>query len=226
MLEKYDRIGTGYNETRKADPYLLSRMLHHLQLKPSGNYLDVGCGTGNYTIRLQEQNGRFTGVEPSLKMLEIARQRSSAIQWVQGKAERLPLADKAYDAALASLTLHHWTSLGQGFQELRRVLQPEAKVLIFTSTSEQMQGYWLNHYFPKMLADSIAQMPTYTAIETALHQEGFEIEIVEKYFIKEDLQDQFLYCGKHDPSLYLDPIIRKGISSFSDLSTKSQPELS
>ena len=32
-----------------------------------------------------------------------------------------------------------------------------------------------------------------------------------------DLQDHFLYCGKHRPELYFDPAIRAGISSFADL---------
>ena len=40
--------------------------------------------------------------------------------------------------------------------------------------------------------------------------------------VKADLQDQFLYCGKHRPSLYLDEHIRHGISSFSNLANSEE----
>jgi len=40
----YDRIGVGYDDTRQADPYLRSRLIHHLRPSPSGRYLDIGSG--------------------------------------------------------------------------------------------------------------------------------------------------------------------------------------
>ena len=46
----------------------------------------------------------------------------------------------------------------------------------------------------------------------------------DKYFIKPDLQDKFLYCGKQDPELYFDDQIRYGISSFSSLSDRKEVE--
>ena len=61
----YDAIGTGYNSTRQADPYLTSRLLYFLKPQPGKLYLDIGCGTGNYTIALSNQGLNFTGVEPS-----------------------------------------------------------------------------------------------------------------------------------------------------------------
>ena len=40
-----------------------------------------------------------------------------------------------------------------------------------------MNGYWLNHYFPKMLKDSINQMPSLENVENAMT--NAEIEIIE-----------------------------------------------
>jgi hypothetical protein len=88
---------------------------------------------------------------------------------------------------------------------------------MFTSTPEQMKGYWLNHYFPKMLHSSILQMPSFADIQDNIRQTGLEITDIEKYFIKDDLQDYFLYVGKNNPDLYFDETIRHGISSFSSL---------
>ncbi|MCR9099216.1 MAG: class I SAM-dependent methyltransferase [bacterium] len=48
-------------------------MLAHLQPKGDGVYLDIGCGTGNYTREFQEQGYRFIGIDPSQRMLNEAQ---------------------------------------------------------------------------------------------------------------------------------------------------------
>ena len=87
-----------------------------------------------------------------------------------------------------------------------------------------MKGYWLNHYFPKMLEDSITQMPSLEAVEAAMNNSGFKITSTEIYNIKSNLKDQFLYCGKQNPELYFDESIRHGISSFSALANIEEVE--
>jgi hypothetical protein len=68
-----------------------------------------------------------------------------------------------------------------------------------------------------MLHSSILQMPSFADIQDTIRQTGLEITDIEKYFIKDDLQDYFLYVGKNNPDLYFDETIRHGISSFSSL---------
>ncbi len=222
MLEKYDIIGVNYNTTRKADPYLFDRLLSLLNPTTTEKYLDIGCGTGNYTHVFAKQGYQFIGVDPSDQMLENAKKQNSSITWKIGKAEKIPILTESVDGIIASLTLHHWTNLDQGFSELNRVLKPEGKIVIFTATPKQMKGYWLNEYFPKMLLDSIKQMPSYNTIKHNLNKNGLVIDSTEKYFIKPDLKDLFLYSGKYNPQLYLDPEIRKGISSFSSLANAEE----
>lgn len=224
MPVKYDRIGSGYNRTRKADPHLADRMFELLQVGAGSSCLDIGCGTGNYTVALARRGLAFTGVDPSEKMLEKASLANPQVRWLQGTAEAIPLPTRSMDGALASLTLHHWADLEAGCREVRRVLRPDARWVIFTSTPEQMQGYWLRHYFPNMLEDSIAQMPSMPLVEGALHQAGFAIEKTEAYEIRDDLQDLFLYAGKDRPELYLDAEVRQGISSFSNLANAAEVE--
>ena len=224
MSAKYNRIGKNYNQTRKADPYLASRMKHHLQLDPRKRYLDIGCGTGNYTSVLAQSGGEFIGVDPSARMLDIARERDSTVDWRIGTAESLEVSAESVDGILASLTLHHWDSLWNGFQRLYDALTSGGKVVIFTSTPDQMEGYWLNHYFPQMMKDSMEQMPSRENVTNALERAGFQLVLEEIYEVKPDLQDGFLYVGKHDPSRYLDPSLRKGISSFSALAHQEEVE--
>lgn len=222
MKAKYDEIGKDYNRTRKADAYLAGRLFHHLQASADKQYLDIGCGTGNYTIALQEQGVNFIGVDPSMEMLTKAQAKNQTITWKQGTAEAIPLGNDAVDGAIASLTLHHWTSLENGFQELGRVLKSGSRMVIFMFTPQQVGGYWLNHYFPKMLEDSIQQMPALEEVTSAMNKAGIELMETEKYFVKKDLQDLFLYAGKDKPTFYLDPENRQGISSFSDLARQAE----
>ena len=224
MKAKYDTIGANYNRTRKADPYLTERLWEHLRPQPGGLYLDIGCGTGNYTNALQRKGYRFIGIDPSREMLDKARAVNPDIDWRPGTAEDTGLDRNSVDAIMATLTLHHWPSLERGFTELYRVLKGGGRLVIFTSTPEQMRGYWLNHYFPDMMAASIAQMPSLEQVSEAMTGAGFAIIRTEKHAIRADLEDLFLYSGKHKPSLYLEPEVRQGISSFSALAPAEEVE--
>ena len=217
MEVKYDKIGKGYNYTRHADPYIIDRLLFYLQPETDKTYLDIGCGTGNYTIALAEKGFKFTGVDPSEKMIEAALSRNKKVNWLKGKAEKIPADNKSFDGIIATLTIHHWTDLKKAFEEINRVLSDRGRFVLFTSTPEQMKGYWLNHYFPKMVLASIAQMPSLQDIEVAMKSTQLKLDKIEKYFVKDDLQDCFLYIGKSRPECYFDEHIRRGISSFSAL---------
>ena len=54
MKVKYDTIGENYNLTRRADQLLTENLIKHLAPEKDGIYLDIGCGTGSYTIELQK----------------------------------------------------------------------------------------------------------------------------------------------------------------------------
>ena len=219
---KYDKIGFTYNETRCADSYITERLLHHLSPLKNKLYVDLGCGTGNYTIALHNKGIDFIGIDPSVEMLEKAKNKCDTITWNLGHAENFLLEDNSIDGVLATLTIHHWSNLLKALQNIYRILKPDSTFVIFTSTPKQMKGYWLNHYFLEMMKASIAQMPTLKSVTSSLGRAGFKIEITEQYFVKDDLQDMFLYAGKHRSELYLNPLIRRGISSFSALANREE----
>lgn len=97
MKAKYDDIGISYNETRSADPYIAKRLLKNLNPKTNGLYLDIGCGTGNYTNTFQEKGFNFIGMDPSEKMLEKAKQKNQLIDWKIGQAESITLETESID---------------------------------------------------------------------------------------------------------------------------------
>ena len=220
----YNKIGIEYNATRRADKFLTGRFREFLSPQKNENYLDVGCGTGNYTCALSGERYQFYGIDPSETMLEKARRRNCNVIWQNGTAENLPFENEFFAGAIASLTIHHWKDLSKAFREISRVLKDAGKFVLFTTLPEQTAGYWLTEYFPKMMKDSVKQLPSFSEIENALTAANLKIEKTENYFVRDDLEDLFLYCGKNRPELYLREDIRRGISSFSNLANKDEVE--
>jgi len=222
MKAKYDSIGVKYNDTRKADDRLAQLLFEFLNPGNDGVYLDIGCGTGNYSNKLQEKGVNLIGIDPSEVMLDKAKKLNQQIDWRIGTAENTGLKNEEVEGIVGSLTIHHWSDLEKAFQELYRILKPAGRIVLFTSSPMQMKGYWLNHYFPKMMEASSSQMPALESVNLAITKAGFGKFKSIPYSIHEGLQDQFLYAGKHNPSLYLNAEVRKGISSFSSLSNASE----
>lgn len=213
MQPLYNTIGKTYDTTRKADPEIVQTLLRLLNPSPQGHYLDVACGSGNYTSALAATGLMIEGVDISEEMLAKARTKNPAIRWHQGDAQALPFQDSSFDGAICTLAIHHMGAFEAAFKEIYRVIKPGRFVLL-TALPEQMKHYWLVHYFPKMLEDAQAYMPDFLRIERAFTEAGFKHVKQEPFFVSETLKDLFLYAGKYRPAMYLDPQIRAGISSF------------
>jgi len=220
----YNKIGHKYNMTRKADPYIVDRLYSLLNPQKGKLYLDIGCGTGNYTVAFAEMGFEFIGVDPSELMLDAAKNKNSNVKWEQGTAENIPLPDHSIDGVIATLTLHHWASLQKGFKELARVLKAGSPIVIFTFTPEQEKGYWFNHFFPEMMKKGMRKSISFDTIKEVASYSGLEVVDTEKYFVQDDLQDMFGYSGKDDPERYFDPAVINGISYFSLYADKKELE--
>jgi SAM-dependent methyltransferase len=217
MRPLYDAIGSTYAASRRADPSLVSTLARLLEFDRNRSYLDVGCGTGSYTLALNAMGGEWTGVDVSEVMLAQARSAPCAVTWQWADAASLPFADASFDGAICTLAIHHFHELDLPFREMRRVLR-SGPLVLFTGFAEQMRNYWLCHYFPEMMRRSIENMPAEIDIREALGGAGFNRIESLPFFVTPTLQDLFLYSGKDRPGLYLDPTIRGNISSFARLS--------
>ena len=218
----YDEIGRSYDQTRTADPEIVATISKLLERKVNGRYLDIGCGSGNYTVALAKSGYSMTGMDVSEKMLRKARKKTDDIDWVHGDARNLNFDDSQFDGAICILATHHIQQLDKAFGEAHRVLKPGSNFIIFTETPEQMHGSWLNHYFPKMMDDSGKVLTTENKLMTLLTKTGFGEISTEKFFVTNDLKDLFLNAGKYRPEIYLDPAVRAGISSFAKLSNEEE----
>jgi ubiquinone/menaquinone biosynthesis C-methylase UbiE len=95
--------------------------------------LDVGCGAGPLLAALRDRGAIVTGIEPSAKMLDLARQRlgdGTALHQGGLGADPLPFPDAAFDDAIACLVLHYLEDWKAPLAELRRVLVPGGRLIV------------------------------------------------------------------------------------------------
>ena len=218
MPALYDSIGSNYVATRRADPGIVAQLATFLALDPGKQYLDVACGTCNYTSALAAHGGSWSGVDVSEVMLKTAIDEHPELSLNLGDAIALPYNAGRFDGAICTLAIHHFADLAASFAEVRRVISA-GRFVIFTGIAEQMRNYWLWHYFPRMMERSTDSMPSSEFIFMALASAGFNHVEIYPYFVEDDLQDLFLYSGKNRPELYLNPAVRSNISSFARLCT-------
>ena len=223
----YNRVGVGYDAARSADPYIAGRLAFHVSPgsgpELTGSFLDVACGTGNYTISLSDAGGSWHGVDLSTRMVGAARRKTLSVNWCLARAETLPFADRSFQGAICTLALHHFSDLAPIFREIHRVLD-RGKLVLFTADPDQMRSYWLNEYFPESMLKSIEQMPELDRVIESLVNAGFASIDTEAYEVQSGLQDLFLYGGEHRPELYMDQNFRRGISTFSSLAVPGEVE--
>lgn len=109
--------------------------------------LDVGSGTGLCAWLGQDlvgPGGRVVALDPSPGMLEQARMRGVR-ERVVGFAESLPFDDASFDVVTMSYMLRHVQDLATAFAEVRRVLRPGGRLLVFEVTSPT--GRWQRAVF-------------------------------------------------------------------------------
>jgi len=104
-----------------------------LRTRGSQRIADIACGTGILAARIASEvhPDEVFGVDMSDGMLEQARARSSAVQWLKSPAEGLPFDDGSLDAVVTT-TAFHFFDQPAALREFYRVLAPGGVVAVAT----------------------------------------------------------------------------------------------
>jgi SAM-dependent methyltransferase len=196
---KYECIGRTYAATRREDPRLVAILRD--ALGDARCVINVGAGAGAY-----EPTGLdVLAVEPSETM--IAQRPIGSARVVRAHAERLPLSDDSFDAALAVNTVHHWTDLRAGLRELRRVVR--TRVVVFLRDPQRGDPFWLTqNYLP-----SLDPSRRFGRIMATIRD---EFPSVREYPVPlpRDFIDGLFTAYWAQPEMYLDAEVRKNMSNF------------
>jgi SAM-dependent methyltransferase len=139
--------------------------------------LDLGAGTGQFAAAIAGWLGvEVVAVEPSGGMRAQARAHPHpGVRWVAGRAERLPLRDRACAWAWVSTVVHHLDDLDAAAAELGRVLRPGGMVLVRQAFPGRMGGINLyRRFFPAAGAALAAGLPSVERVSTAFAGAGFD----------------------------------------------------
>lgn len=108
-----------------------NRLLYRAELEavkgfiPSeGMGVEIGVGTGRFAVPL----GIAIGLEPSPRMATLARQRG--VEVLEGVAEALPFAARAFDFALMVTTVCFLDDVTRAFCEAYRILKPQGVLIV------------------------------------------------------------------------------------------------
>ena len=141
----------------------------HLAPRPGMRVLDLGAGPGAWANALADWYGvSVVAVEPSAAM----RARARCPGLVAGHAAALPLGAATVDGAWLSTVIHHIPDLTVAARELRRVLRPDAPVLIRSAFPGRHEGIGLFRYWPEAIA-VLDTFPSVADVRTAFARAGF-----------------------------------------------------
>jgi ubiquinone/menaquinone biosynthesis C-methylase UbiE len=113
--------------------------------------LDVGSGTGRFTPALAQAFGPVIGVEPSVRMREVAHAQSQHpdVRYLAGCAEDMPVPTESADYALMFLSWHHVQDKPRAARELARVVKPAGRLLLRSNFSDHHPRPWWLEHFPR-----------------------------------------------------------------------------
>ena len=141
-VERFSNLETGQSATIDAPLALALVARAAAATTPHATHvLDIGCGAGNYTLKLLEHlpNLDATLIDLSRPMLERATERvgratTGTVTPLQGDVREIDLGDGRFDVILAAAVLHHlrtdaeWRAV---FAAFHRALRPGGSVWVF-----------------------------------------------------------------------------------------------
>lgn len=164
LLRKYGRV-----------EYLTSmRYIHrYLETMEQPTILDIGAGTGRYSVALAEEGYNVTAVELVKYNLGILKSKRSTVKAYQGNALKLKrFADEEFDLTLLFGPMYHLYTLEdkvKALQEARRVTKKGGIIMV---------AYCMNEY--SILTYAFKEGHAKECLETGKLTEDFHVKSEEK----------------------------------------------
>ncbi|WP_066223249.1 class I SAM-dependent methyltransferase [Formosa haliotis] len=159
-VERFSDLDTGQLTTIDANISLELITESAKRIVPQATHLlDVGCGAGNYTLKMlsKSPNLNCTLVDLSKPMLDKAKERLTeesnvTFKCIQGDIREINLEENQFDIILAGAVLHHlrddndWETT---FTKLYKLLKPGGCLMIsdlITQDTEALTEYTWERY--------------------------------------------------------------------------------
>jgi len=179
-----------------------------LNTKSLGQVTDVATGTGDLLIYWKEQAKKnaveikkYVGIDPSVGMLEVAKTKVDFAEFIEGKAQELPIEDESTDVISISYGIRNVVDRVEALQEFYRALKPNGIVMILEFTKQDRNSpidkivdFGMKKVLPKIggfisknyeayqyLPESIEEFLTTEMLSTELEEAGFEMKYTKSF---------------------------------------------
>ena len=170
--------------------------------------VDVACGTGDmmgYWAKQAKKAGRYVGkilgVDPSVGMTDVGKQKFPEFEFVISEATSLPLSNESADIISISYGIRNVIKRQEAFREFARVLKTGGYVVILEFTKDDKKGFffgikdfYMNKILPflgglisknkeayEYLPNSIEGFLTSSMLQKELFDAGFDTEFVKSF---------------------------------------------
>jgi SAM-dependent methyltransferase len=98
--------------------------------------LDLACGTGNASLQAASRGAAVTGLDPAVRLLDLARGRAAEagvdVDWVEGDFHSLPFGDDSFDVVTSVFGVIFGAREDDVAAEIARVLEPSGRLALTT----------------------------------------------------------------------------------------------
>ena len=179
----YDKtdIAAVYDSGRSYSPKILQQWLDLLSayVPKDGvsRIIDLGCGTGRYSEPLSIHfEADVIGIDPSEKMLDEARRKSSrrTVIFKKASGEKLPVEERSADMVFMSMVFHHLSDPEHTAHECHRILRDGGYVCIRNSTIDAIETFPYLRFFRGVRPIIEDRSVSRSQIESIFEDAGFD----------------------------------------------------
>jgi len=152
-----------------------------VEIRAGEKILDVGCGTGNYTIEFAKRGADVVGADSSKDMLDFARQKAKEERVKAGfqiaDALNLPFTDQSFDLIVSNGLLCFLGEPEKALMEMNRVLKPGGRLIVGVLNS--WSPWALFRRIKGLFKDTIYNQAHFMSppeLEDLLKEVGFEVK--------------------------------------------------
>jgi ubiquinone/menaquinone biosynthesis C-methylase UbiE len=142
ILDQFGKQARAYARlARSRSDSSFIRLIEALRLSSTDRVLDVGCGTGLFSLSLAGRAAQVTGIDLTPQMLEQARALQAElnignIQWQQADILPLPFADGSFSTVVTKATFHHLIDPAAVLAQMIRVCAPGGRISVTDMTPD------------------------------------------------------------------------------------------
>ena len=176
----FDLISPVYDFIIRGDPS--KNILDALRLTGEEKVLEIGAGTGRSISSIIQHASTVWLLDPSIHMLQQAKEKFPEAKPVLGYAVRLPFDGIEFDRVIAIDSLHHWDNQLEGLKEVARVLNPNDGFSVIVEFDPKSI---LGHYIKSMEKFFMMGSRFYTPRELRKMHRQANLKVIRQAYVEE-----------------------------------------